>query len=450
MINFKSFKSIPVMAAAVAMLAIAPIPSGGLFGEATAVAQNKEKKKVATRKVPALSLKVHKQISKAQEAMELADLTTAKEILTNVLGSKRINDYERSVIWQVTAQIAFEENDTPATIVAYEKILTFSESIPVAQELQTIYSLAQLYYSIENYPKALTYLNIWEPRSAEFVGVSQLNFIGTVHYVLGDFPKSINYIDRLIAKAQADDTVEIKESWYGLKLSSHWELSQYGKVRDVLEILLVGWPKPVYWSQLAGVYQELGEDEISYSLMEASYKQGFLDDKPAQLINVAQIQLARDAPIKCAWILKKALNEDRVEANAKNLKTFGQCYLAAAEYTKAIDPLSRSATQEDDADLWFQIGQLENGREQPKAAIKAFDKAIVGYKAQKTSKSVTKRFLTMMARARVLIEEKRFKEASKAFDEAAKVGKKKGQRRSIKQLRAYLKSERVREETLKG
>jgi len=446
----KTIKTLPIAVAAIVVFAAAPMPEGMPFAPSAVYAQDKSKSKQETRKVPAMSLGIHKEVQKAQEAIDLKETVKAKEILANALQKKKINDYEKAVIWQISAMISFEEDDTPATIRAYEQILRYKDSIPVALELNIIYGLAQLYYSVENFDKALEYVNIWEPRSLEFIGVSQLTFISQLHYIRSDFPKTIDYIERAITLAQSLDTVEVKESWYGIKMSAHWELNQYPQVRDTLEILLVTWPKPIYWTQLAGVYMELGDEESSYSLTEAAYKQGFLDDKEVQLVNTAQIQIARDAPIKCAWILEKSFAEKRVEETAKNLKTLGQCYMQASEYTKAIDPLIRSAAKETDADLWFQIGQVQMQEEKLKDAVTSLDKAIEGFTDDKSSKATEKRFSAMMMRAQALIELKRFKEAYSAFTAANKIAKKGRERRQVRQWRDYLRAEEAREKMLTG
>jgi len=446
----KTFKSLPMAVAAAAVLAAAPLPEGMPFASTASAAMQDKEKKQETRKVPAMSLGVHKKVQKAQEAMDLKDLASAKEILADALDSKGINDYERAVVWQLTAMIAYEEDDTRGTISAYEQILRYRESIPVALELNIIYGLGQLYYSVEDYDNALKFVKQWEPRAGEFVGVSQLTFIAQLYYVRSEFPQTIDYIDRSIALAQSLDTVEVKENWYGLKLSAHWELNQFTHVRDTLETLLVTWPKPRYWIQLAGVYQELGDEAAFYSLMEAAYKQGFLDDNAAQLINVAQIQVSRDAPIKCAWILEKAMNEERVEKTADNLRTLGQCYMQAAEFKKAIEPLKASATLKKEADLWFQVGQVQMAEEDLKGAILAFDEALEGYEDQKGTKAADKRFSTMMLRAQALIELKRFKEAHAAFAVANKIAKKGKQKRQVRQWRDYLKIEEEREKMLLG
>ncbi|WP_417459836.1 tetratricopeptide repeat protein [Kordiimonas sp.] len=448
----ETIKSLPMALATAAILAALPMPEGALLGS-KAFAQEKEESSYAsrakTRKVPAMSVDIHKKIQKAQEAMDLKEYVEAKEILTDTLESKRINDYERAVAWQLRAMISYEEDDTAGTIRAYEQILQYAESIPEALELNIIYGLAQLYYSEENYQKAIEYVKKWEPR-AEVISVNHLVFIAQVYYTLTDFDNSLAYIYRAISDAQAVDTVEVKETWYGMALSAHWELGQYTKVRDVLEILLINWPKPQYWIQLAGVYQELGDEKTSYSLTEAAYKQGFLDDKPLQLVNVAQIQLARGAPIKCAWVLEKAFKEDRIEKTAQNYRTLGQCYLMATEYERALKPLTAAAKSEADGDLWFQIAQVQMQLTHYTDAVKSFDNVVESFDGTKDEKDADKRLTSVMQKGQALTELKRFKEAHAAFDTANRMAKDRKDKRMITQWRNYLRAEQAREEMLEG
>ena len=447
----KSFKSLPLAVTAAVVLAAAPLPDAMSSASFAAMAaQEKQKNQQETRKVPAMSIKVHKQVQKAQEAIDLKDNASAKEILADALQKKGINDYERAVVWQLTAMIAFDEDDTRGTIRAYEQILRYKDSIPVALELNILYGLSQLYYSIDDYDSALKFVKLWEPRAGEFVGVSQLTYLSQLYYVRNEFPQTIDYIERTIALAETLDTVEVKENWYGLKLSAHWELNQFSKVRDTLETLLIGWPKPRYWIQLAGVYQELGDENSFYSLMEAAYKQGFLDDNEAQLVNVAQIQVSRDAPIKCAWVLERGFREERIEKTADNLRTLGQCYMQAGDFGLAIEPLQASATLKKEADLWFQVGQVQMAEEDLKGAVSAFDNALEAYAKDNRSNAADKQFSTMMLRVQALIELKRYKEAHAAFKVASKAAKKSKQKKTVRQWRNYLKAEEAREKMLLG
>lgn len=402
-----------------------------------------------TRKVEAITLDVHKRLQKAQEAMELKDYATANVQLAELL-ERKVNNYERAVVWQLKAQIAFEKDDSRGAIAAYEEILKYSASIPPALELGITYSLSQLWFVEEDYDAALRYAQRWENNVApEFVGPNQLSFISQLHYSREEYPEALAYIYRAIESAQAVDTIEVRESWYQIALSGHFELEQWQKVKETLITLVVNWPKPTYWEQLAGIYGQLGEEEKSYSLSEAAYKQGFFEDKPLQLVNVAQIMIARQAPIKATWVLEKALGEEKVEKTARNYKTLGQAYMIAAEYDKAIEPLSKAAELEEDAGLWSQIAQVQVQLDRHSDAVKTFKTAIEAYREEKQSEDTKETIVALMTqRGASLIEIKQFSEATKQLKEARRLSRSARQRRIIGQWETYMKAEKAREDLL--
>ncbi|MBV1900712.1 MAG: hypothetical protein KUG56_03465, partial [Kordiimonadaceae bacterium] len=139
-----------------------------------------------------------------------------------------------------------------------------------------------------------------------------------------------------------------------------------------------------------------------------------------------------------------------VEVSAKNQLTLGQCYMQAGEYAKSIKPLSVAAKEDADADLWFQIGQVEMQLDNLKKAVVAFDKTLVALDDDKSKKASKKRFSATMMRGQALTELKRFKEAKKAFSTAFKMSKKAKNRKTVRQWRQYLKGEQAREEMLTG
>lgn len=447
-------KSLSMMVAATALLAALPTGDFAGIGSSAAGAQEQQQKpKQKTRKVPAMSLDVHKRIQKAQEAMDEKNFPEAKVRLAELLESTRINDYERAVAWQLNAMIAYEQEDTPGTIRAYEEILSYAESIPEALELQIIFGLSQLYYSTEKYDLSLEYVKRWESRT-EIVGVNQLIFIAQLYYTLNDYRNALSYAYKAISDAEAVDTVEVKESWYQIALSSHWELGEFANVRDILEILIINWPKPVYWTQLAGVYGELKEEQKSYSITEAAYKQGFLDDRPVQVVNMAQILMARQAPIKAAWVLERGFKEELIEDNVDNKKLLGQAYLVSAEYAKSVGPLTEAANGEEDGDLWMQVGQVNMQLDRLDDAEAAFANAEKQFreddKKTKAKKNRSRIFNALMQRSGALIELKKYSEAERVLNTANRMADSSRERGSVRGWRDYLRAEKAREDMLAG
>jgi len=193
-----------------------------------------------TRKVPAMSLAVHKLVQKAQVALQERDLITAKQVLEQTLSLEKINDYERAVVWQMSALIAFEEKDTPATILAYETILKYSDSIPQALEYQLVYGLAQLYYSEENYQKSQEYLGIWQLSvDVNRIGPAQWQFLTWAAYDNNDHDQVISHLDKFFESLNDEQrSSKAAKNMYLFLASSYWELENFQEALDAIRNLI--------------------------------------------------------------------------------------------------------------------------------------------------------------------------------------------------------------------
>jgi len=217
-----------------------------------------------TRRIPALSADVHKGLQKAQEAIDVKNLDGAEVILGELLNRDRTNGYEKAVIWQLRAQIAYMQDDVDATINCYEQILTFANHIPEALEIGIIYNLSQLYYSEENYDAALAYLQRWESRvDPSLITVNNLQYMANLHYVREDYELALTYMDRAVAEARALPTVHEKETWHYLRISSNWELGRKDEVEAILLDRLQANPQASHCGLLAGLYVDRGMTEAA-------------------------------------------------------------------------------------------------------------------------------------------------------------------------------------------
>lgn len=401
------------------------------------------------RRVPAIGERLYRRLQKAQDFIDSGDLSEASTLLEETLSSRHLNDYERAVIWQIKSSIAYASDDIEATIAAYETILQFRESIPVQQEVASLYSLAQLYFTEERFEAARGYIEEWQSLPKPQNSAAQYQFMAQLYYTLNDYGMALTHIDALLAAAAANDTLQVKENWYQLKLSSHWEMGDFAKVKDSLEYMVQRWPNTRYWTQLAAAYRELGDVETSYSVIDAAYRQGWLDEDETQLLQMARIQMVRETPIRCAWVLEKAFVEKRATKSAQNLQTLGQCYLQAGEFEKAVKPMAAAATLEPEAAHLRQLGQLYLQLDKLEEASGAFTRA-AQHLDPTDPKQKQKVFTLMMLRGQTFIELGRFKEARSIFRKAKQAAIKKAQLTALNRWQGYLDAEEARHKLLTG
>jgi tetratricopeptide (TPR) repeat protein len=143
------------------------------------------------------------------------------------------------------------------------------------------------------------------------------------------------------------------------------------------------------------------------------------------------------------------------------MKTYGQAYMMASEYTLAIEPLQKAAAQDADGDLWFQIGQVLTQLDRHAEAIPAFQSSIKELSKKvtirdengktRTDKKVAAKIVTAhMQIGTSQTELKKFDDARKSFASARKLSVTDQQKKVVKQWSNYLKAEEAREKMLSG
>jgi len=401
------------------------------------------------RRVPAISEHLYRQLQKAQKFLDENETDKASLLLENALASRRLNNYERAVIWQMKSSIAYNNNDVPATIAAYETILSFRDSIPVQQEIASLYSLAQLYFAEEDFQAARKTTEKWQAMPKPEPSAAEYQFQAQLYYTLNHYATALTHIDALLTKAALNDALKIQESWYQLKLSSHWEMGDLTEVKNSLEYMVQRWPSTRYWTQLAATHRELGNIETTYSVTEAAYRQGWLNDDEAQLLQVARIRMARETPIRCAWVLEQAFVNARVAKTPENMRMLGQCYLQAGEYEKALSPMATAASLDPDSAALRRLGQLYLQLDKLELAGSAFQQAAQLLDPFET-KQKQKIFTLLMLQAQVQIELEQFAKAQDILGEAKATAAKKAQFTALKRWQRYLNAEEARHRLLTG
>ncbi|RMF16814.1 MAG: hypothetical protein D6757_02135 [Alphaproteobacteria bacterium] len=410
-----------------------------LFGVASADAAQQEKeesrfKNKKKKRVDALRQPVYEKIARAQKLMEEGDKEGARAKLLDLMDD-RINDYEKAIVLQFLGQLAIEAENYKEAIPYYEQI-TRLERAPDNIINAATQALAQLYFANEDYTRAIDYMKRWMATQETESPTSDI-FLARAYYALEDFPNVVKYAERAIQLAQQQGR-KVEENWWLLLRAAYFELKNYEKVRDILEILAVTYDKPEYWRQLAAIYSELGMEDKNLAAMEVAYRRGFLEEKPRYLMSLAQLYLYHNVPIKAAWVLERALKEGKVEKSGEVYELLGQAYLNAQEMEKAEGPLRKAAELENKGELWMRLGQVLVERNKWKEAVDALQKAIDSGDLKEPAFA-----WVLIGTAQFNLEN--FKEARAAFRKASKF---KETRKTARQWLKYIDSELKRRSQL--
>ncbi|EWH11514.1 hypothetical protein DS2_03360 [Catenovulum agarivorans DS-2] len=327
-----------------------------------------------TVKVPAMRSKVYEQLARAQSIADEGKPQEAIEALDNVNRKRSsMNSYEIAMMHNFYAFVYYNMENIPKAIENFEAVVA-EEAIPESLRQSTLYSLAQLSMSQEDYQGTIDTLNAWLAAGGDAENPNAQVLMAQAYYQLKQYDNALQPLKKAI-KLVADAGDTPKENWFVLQRAIYYSLKKPEHVADVTETLVRLFNKPEYWLQLAGMYGELGLEDKQLAMMEVAYQQGFVT-KRADILTLAQLYVYHQVPVKGALLLDKAIEEGKVEQNVKNLKFLAQAYTLAKEDEKAVPVLAKAAELSTDGNLDAQLGQTYLNMEKWQLAIQSTQKAI--------------------------------------------------------------------------
>lgn len=388
-----------------------------VLGDATlGTVQAQEKKKQQTRRTPAIRAKVFEKLNEAQVLAEEKKYDEALGKLNELRdkeGRGALNSYEMANLYNLYAFIYFTKEDYDKALGAYEQVIK-QEDIPYAMEVNTKFTIAQLYFVKEDWRKGVNTLLDWfklKEELGEPVGANAHALLSQGYYQLGDQRKSLQHVEIAIDDYKQKGKVP-KEQWWGLQRYLYFEKNDIKKVVEILEETLKYYQKKAYWQQLAAMYGELKREKDMVSAMETAYVQDLLD-KEKELINMAYLFLSVEVPYKAGKVIDKGIKTKQIEATSKNLELLANSWRQAQEIKRAIPEMREAARKSDEGELWARLGNIYLDNDEFEKAAEAVRN---GLKKGGIKRPDTAQLVLGMAEFNL----KNYEEARKAFREAKK------------------------------
>jgi tetratricopeptide (TPR) repeat protein len=366
--------SVPLVAA---QLAVTQLQTDvGMRPLSSAMAADEKKKDTReTRRTPALRNKVYEKLAAAQAAAEEKDLTEAASILDSMIesgGKNALNSYELANVYNLYAFIYYSREDYGNALKAYENVVA-QPDIPIAMEVNTKYTIAQLYFVQEQWQKGINALLAWfavteTPNAEAYVLLSQ------GYYQTKDYDKALLNVEKAISMQKEKDKVP-KEQWYNLARFLYFEKNEIDKTVDVLEELLTYYPNKQYWVQISHMYGEQKKEPQQLAAMETAYVQNMLD-KSTEQVTMAYLYLNGEVPYKAAKVMAAGLKNGSIEGTSKNWEIAGGAWRQAQELDKAIPAMEEAAAKSDTGELYARLGNIYLDSDQYDEAIRAINKGL--------------------------------------------------------------------------
>ena len=326
---------------------------GVLLAAAYLGAANSEDTTTATRESPPAVWKNprnHERTSRAFEQVAQEEYGEAEASLRQLLDSFE-DPFERSQVLLGLANVYLMTDRLGDALPLYAELIEL-DVLANAQHFSAMFQLAQLHAVQENYAEALRWIDRWLAESGEST-TDGFVLKASMHAELEDYSQALMSIDEAIRLADNPH-----ESWLQLKLACHVELDQFLDARDVLFVLVRGWPeKKVYWTQLSSTLVALKSESQALAVLALANRQGLLDTE-ADFLQLFSLYGYLDMPYQAASTLQSAISAGRVVPGLATWEKLGNAWYAAQERDLSIVALARAAELAETGKLDMQVAMI--------------------------------------------------------------------------------------------
>jgi len=177
----------------------------------TAMAQAEDKSERKTKETVAMSQPVYEALVEIQALVEADDFKGALDKISDLQNSrKKLSPYETAQVYNLQGYTNYLREDYKGAIASYQKVLE-QPDLPEALQLSTLKTMAQLYFTVEDFQKALDTVNrlmsvVTEPAADIYM------LEGQVYFQMGQYEKALGPIKTAIDMNREQGKVP-KENW---------------------------------------------------------------------------------------------------------------------------------------------------------------------------------------------------------------------------------------------
>ncbi len=312
---------------------------------------------------------------------ELYDIAFDKLV---IMTRRARGKYLKATLFQMMAQVEWARSNFDSALTNFEQAVDLN-ALPNNIHFALMYQIAQLYYMQERYDDALDKLDLWMCKvPPEKIKPASWVLKASIYAQKQDWRNVIPAIETAISMAEKP-----KEAWYQLKLASHFELEQFPKAAQTLEVMIQSWPdKKDYWLQLSQIYYKLKKDDEALSVIGLAYRRNMLD-KQSDIMYLSNLYSNRDVPFKAAKVLQKGLEDGIVATNKRHWTMVADNWYAADEMENALLGYENAGKESTDGDIDLRRGYILVDLERWEKAVEALEAAVEkgGFNDRKTGEA---------------------------------------------------------------
>ncbi len=315
--------------------------------------ENEGRQERETKKTPTMSEAVYKRLLEAQAEIEAKNYEGGLAILREMESMPKISSYGKVQVYNFMAYTYFTMEKYQDALRYYERVMS-EPDVTEGILLNTLYTVAQLYFVIEDYAKAIDVIDRWFAAAPEPT-LNAYMLKGQGLYQLEKYREALEpLLDARQMLAARNETP--KEILLLLLQNIYLQVDDYPKMIGILRELVVLYPKAEHWRSLSAAYSELEQYDKQMAILEMLYESGNLDNGRSQM-NLANLYLMHEAPHKAAMLIDKGMKEGKIEEEERNLQLLAQSWQQAQEMEEAIEPLIKATKIAEDGNLHVRLAQ---------------------------------------------------------------------------------------------
>jgi tetratricopeptide (TPR) repeat protein len=337
-----------------AVAALACVLAGIAFAQQPAPAAGggeKDKEKEKGRSGATVDPATGKALNAAVEQINAGKYNEAKATLGK-MSLDRLSPYEQSRVHQLSAAVEQglgrygPARDHLAKAIA-------SGGLNDQEANAARFQIAQFFMAEDKWKEGVDALKQWfaatpNPNSAAY------HLLAVAYYQLGNYGAALEPAQKAIDMSGGHP----QESWLQLLLALRLEREEYSLAVPILRHLVDAAPqKKTYWLQLSAVHAQLGAFDQAAVPLQLAYYGGLLTDQQ-DIERLSQILMRIGIPYRAGQLLGEAISKNKVPATAKSYELLANCWVAAREYEKSIDPLRKAANLSDSGELYLRLAEV--------------------------------------------------------------------------------------------
>lgn len=327
------------------------------------------------RRVETLDPATARELERAYEHMLEERHDDALAVLTTLLQRRgeRMKPFDLASTLQVRGQVLVSLERFADARRHFERAIQF-DSLPPDQTTRLRFNVAQLYFQEEDYRQAVRNFERWladvdEPSAAGYF------MLAAAYQYEEDYAAARQPAEQAVRLTVGKGESPDRRHFDLLNIIYHHLGLHAGRLR-ILQYMVLQWPhEPRYWTQLAGLHLEQGEDREAFSALEIAYKSGLLSEQQ-HILTLVQFYAIFNNPDRGAAVLEAELQAENVERSRRNLELLAQLWSQAREHQRARPALEEAAELADGGELWYRLGQVLLSDADYVAAAGALERAV--------------------------------------------------------------------------